>query len=293
LADFDTLIIKTTYYDIYSFSFFPQLFLTSALLLIFYPTSSSHESDVVEIESEPAPKSRQFVKVLVPIREIQAGSKLDSVLFREETRPAGLVSKGMFHAFEEIKGKYAKTLIVRGRPLSVDYTTSVRSANHILDGINDGYRAVTIRVNQQTGVGGWAWPGARVDVVLISGRNRDELIPLVDNAKILAVEQLPEIKNSSEMLVPSNVTLSVTATDANRIQLAGAVRGSLLSLNLRGGADSGKGSANKPIKFTDLTGGIPPKKDTNYTGYITIGGQKYGIDLNGKFVQLHPNKSDN
>ena len=122
----------------------------------------------------------KMLEVLVPVQEIDSGTALEAHMFRKEARPSVGVSNRVVRDFEEIKGHYARSLIVPNQPLHRDYITSVRPTNVITASIPDGYRAVTIRVDARTSVEGFVRPGARVDVVWTSSiRGKHDLTSIL------------------------------------------------------------------------------------------------------------------
>ncbi|HMO02411.1 MAG TPA: Flp pilus assembly protein CpaB [Oligoflexia bacterium] len=197
----------------------------------------------------------ELVPVLVPVRKIEQGTPFEPGMFRRENRPKISLTTGIVRDFEQIKGQYARALIIADQPLHQDFVTPVRPISNITSSIPDGYRAVTIRVDAKSAVEGWAVPGARVDVVWAT-RVGDEqgLSVIVENAKILSAERSSEAAPVGVLgavaTVPSTVTLLVTAEEANKIQLASLT--GTLSLSLRGASDTGKGSGGSVISVKDL-----------------------------------------
>lgn len=201
-----------------------------------------------------------MVEVLVPIQTIDQGKPLEPSQFRKEKRVKDGLSPKVVRDYDEIQGFYARTLIVPDQPLHADYITKTRPVNEIIQQIPEGFRAVTIRVDQISSVEGWARPGALVDVVWASKVNGQAAVTvIVEGAKILSAERITENQNGAAPgadgknpngAVPSTVTLLVTSDDANKIQLA-TTAGSL-SLNLRGESGGGKGISGGTITVDDL-----------------------------------------
>lgn len=228
------------------------LFSAIAFLFLYSPEQKEITKTVV-VEKQAEIK---MVDVLVPTQKIDAGIPLEPAMFRREARPQVGVTNRVVKDFEEIKGTYARSLIVPGQPLYRDYITNVRPTNALTANIPEGFRAVTIRVNDVSGVEGWARPGARVDVVWASRiRGEPGVTVIVQNARILSAERDLDAATKPGQPPPSTVTLLVSATDANKIQLA-TTTGSL-SLSLRGDNDPGKGVSGSPITVDDLLGRSP------------------------------------
>ncbi len=194
------------------------------------------------------------VEVLIPRIEIASGTSLSPEMFELKSIPEKEALRNSLHAAVEVQGFYAKALLVPGQPITRDYLTPVKPASEVIGEIPEGYRAVTIRVDERTSVEGWARAGARVDVVWSSRLEGKPMISvIVENAKILSAERQvnphPENQENKPAPIPTTVTLLVAAEDANRIQLA-SVSGTM-SLSLRGGNDS-KANKSAPLTIDDL-----------------------------------------
>ena len=89
--------------------------------------------------------------------------------------------------------------------------------------LEPGKRAVTVRVDDVRGVGGFILPGDRVDVALIrtegvsAGQGYSDLI--LQQVKVLAVDQLVG-ERAEQPTVAKAVTLEVTAEEAQKVLLA-------------------------------------------------------------------------
>ena len=240
------------------------------------------EADVRDLPAQVA-----MVEVLVPIQSLEPGVKLEPSMFRRESRPKQGLSRRVVRDYEEIKGTYARSLIAADAPLLSDYITTSRPTSVITPEIPDGYRAVTIRVDAQSSVEGWARPGARVDIVWTTqNKGRQAVITVVQNAKVLSAEQLTQSQveqAGKNVSIPGTVTLLVTAQDAKKIQLAKTT--GTLNLTLRGDNDPGKSEMGGQITYEDLLGATTAAEevDANIQGTIKIGGVEYKL-VDGKMV---------
>ena len=130
-----------------------------------------------------------------------------------------------------------------------------------------GMRAVTIRIDEIAGVGGFVTPGDRVDVVLtrdagaireVEGNARGasgstvatEVV--VENAKVLSVGQGVDERQTAPQ-VASSVTLEVTPDDANKVALARNV--GTLSLSLRSAGEN-SGAADGVTTLSAFGGSV-------------------------------------
>ena len=86
--------------------------------------------------------------------------------------------------------------------------------------LEEGKRAVTVRVDEIRGVAGFVLPGDRVDVVLIrnvSGENISDV--LMQHVKVLAVDQLVNERQEKPTIAKA-VTLELDTNQAQKILLA-------------------------------------------------------------------------
>ena len=224
----------------------------------------------------------KMVEVLVPIQEVQAGSALEPRMFRSESRPQVGVSERAVRGFDEIQGSYARSLIVPGQPLHKEYITTIRPANVLTAKIPEGFRAVTIRTDSLTSVGGFARPGARVDVNWSTRVNGSPaIIPIVENAEVLSADSQTTNQDVTAGVVPNTVTLLVTAEDAKKIQLA-STSGSL-SLSLRGDADSQATQGRGEVTIPDLLGRPVAREKVKNEGAVIVDGKKFYL-VNGQLL---------
>src|SRR6266480_3147340 len=113
--------------------------------------------------------------------------------------------------------------------------------------LDEGKRAVTVRVDDVRGVAGFVLPGDRVDVVLIrsaGGANGPESFSdvLLQHVKVLAVDQLVNERQQEHPTIAKAVTLEVDTDQAQKILLATNV--GKLSLILRQAGESNAAIAN-------------------------------------------------
>ena len=257
------------------------------LLVLFQPRSEPEVTTVV-VERAADP---QMIDVLVPVREVEAGSELRPELFRRESRPVAAIGPRTIRTVEELHGHYARAVLLPGQPLHRDVMTSVKPASPITAAIPAGYRAVAISVDAKSSVEGWARPGAKVDVTWASSiRGQAGVSVIVQNARILSAERDVETHNASGKAIPATVTLLVPADDASRIQLASST--GTLNLSLRGDSDRGRGGPLRSLTTSDLLGGSTPIKSGDQGPVVKIRNkngsvEEYKFD-NGKLSPYLP-----
>src|SRR5207237_10820268 len=85
--------------------------------------------------------------------------------------------------------------------------------------LDEGKRAVTVRVDDVRGVAGFVLPGDRVDVVLIRSANGENISDvLLQHIKVLAIDQLTNEQKETPTIARA-VTLEVDTDQAQKILL--------------------------------------------------------------------------
>lgn len=259
-----------------------------SLAAIFAFVQGGGSEPTVVVVQKDAPV--EMVDVLVPVSNINPGEPLQPQHFRVETRPSLSISPRVIKDYEEIKGRFARALILPGQPLMREQMVDTRPINQITASIPEGYRAVTIHVDARTSVEGWARAGSRVDVFWIGKlRGEQSITTLVQNALILSAERMTAQQAKEGSPVPTTVTLLVTAEDANKVNLA--ITSGTITMALRGSADKGHGNLVGSITMNDLlaASGLVDNKPRDVRGVAKVKGphgtEKEWVIVNGKVVE--------
>lgn len=207
-------------------------------------------------EASTAPKIEEpqvfRAEILVPIETVPVGQALQPTMFRKELKNEEAVTGDMIRGFDELKGMYARGVLVKNQPIFKGALTN-RQPVHVLTAmIPKNYRALAIQVEHPLldNVDGWAQPGTDVDVVWITSIfGKETAAVLAGPVRILASNKATEwsaaktAASQADRLV--TVTLLVTARDAARISLA-SLNGKI-SLGLRGLGDKRPNEGSRPI----------------------------------------------
>jgi pilus assembly protein CpaB len=143
--------------------------------------------------------------------------------------------------------------MARGEPILRSKITAPGQSAVLSSLLEDGRRAVTVRVDDVRGVAGFIRPGDFVDVVLIAEdapprrENYSEI--LLQHVKVLAVDQLAG-ERQEQPTVAKAVTLEVTAEQAQKILLATNI--GKLSLILRRPEEANAAESSRRVTERDL-----------------------------------------
>ena len=182
-------------------------------------------------------------KVAVAATDINLGQRLGPELVKLVDWPASSMPPGAFTSVAKIEGRVLKTSVLRGEPLMEAKLAPVGTKGGLSAVIEEGKRAITVRVNDVIGVAGFALPGNYVDIIVntqkegrgsAGGREQNVSKIVLERILVLAVAQ--EVgRDETKPRVVNAVTLEVTPEQAEHLDLARSV-GSL-SLVLRNQVD--------------------------------------------------------
>jgi pilus assembly protein CpaB len=184
-----------------------------------------------------APKEKPVATrtIVIATGPLRFGTHISADHLREVTWPDEALPAGTFGTIAEVMSggkRIVLASIERNEPLLRTKITGPGQKATLSAVIQDGMRAVTVRVNDVEGVGGFVLPGDRVDVLLTRQNERTTGMNdvVLQNARVLAVDQLADDAADRPTVVKA-VTLEVDTTGAQKIALAASLGN--LSLMLR------------------------------------------------------------
>jgi len=184
--------------------------------------------------------STSTARVVVATADISLGQRLTPDVLKVVDWPAGSVPAGSFADAQKLDGRVLKESTLRGEPLIEAKLSPVGTLGGLSAVINEGKRAITVRVNDVIGVAGFALPGNYVDIIVNTEKDpntqRDQHISKIVLEKILVLAVAQEVgRDETKPKVVDAVTLEVSPDQAEKIDLARSI-GSL-SLVLRNQVD--------------------------------------------------------
>ena len=206
----------------------------------------------------------ETTRVLIASKNLKTGDTLDDSSMEWKTWPEDSIFAGAVieNELELQEGEIAlngqlKRDVLKGEPLMKSALVDDEKGNFIAATLNDGMRAMAIKVKADTAVGGFLFPGDHVDVVLTheiklpSDKTiRDTSVAVIskktaqtvlENVRVMAVDQ--KAKDVEKASIYKTVTVEVDAKEAEILALANAM-GSL-SLTLRKLGDENNATQSK------------------------------------------------
>lgn len=210
---------------------------------------------------EPVPTTQEAkVEVLVAAKDLKLGRELSAGDLRwqdwPETSlfPGAVIRQDEQDASQALQGRLARN-ISQDEPLMRSALLATDKGNLVAARLSPGMRAIAIDVEAATMVAGFIGPGDYVDVILtykesvkadadenpaiknMIRMNLDKMATetILQNVKVLAVDQNADRPEEDNIKVAKTVTLEVTIQDAERLALASDL--GELKLMLRGVGD--------------------------------------------------------
>lgn len=158
--------------------------------------------------------------VVMATTEIPFGESVEASHLRLQDVPVELRHDAAFAAVDEVVGQVATQMIYPGEMIIAPRIAQSGGGSGLAAVLEQGKRAVTVRVNDVLGVAGFLLPGNRVDVVATrrsNGANNDIASEtILSDIQVLAVDQLASQADDDPIIVRA-VTLAVTPEQAERL----------------------------------------------------------------------------
>jgi pilus assembly protein CpaB len=247
---------------------------------------ASMQAKNMQANKEPL-ATRTIVVAKEPLR---FGAELTASMLKETAWPADAVPAGAFARISDILSggrRVVLAAIESNEPVLALKITGAGQRATLSALVKPGMKAVTIRVNDVEGVGGFVLPGDHVDVVLTRQIEKGSATTdvVLQNTRVLAVDQTAD-ERAAKATVAKSVTLEVNTVDAQKIWLASSV-GSL-SLLLRKAGETAQAKTRK-ITLKDLIGGGEPESDKATTTVVVTRAsakQEYTVPTEGSRGEL-------
>src|SRR5476649_1311895 len=257
------------------------------LLAVFIAQVWLNNEANMQAKNFEANKKPMATRTIVVAKEpLRFGTELNASMMQEVPWPADAVPSGAFATINDIVSggrRVVLAAIEANEPVLALKITGAGQRATLSALVKPGMKAVTIRVNDVEGVGGFVLPGDRVDVVLTrqieKGSATTEVV--LQNTRVLAVDQSAD-ERAAKAAVAKSVTLEVSTVEAQKVWLASSVGN--LSLLLRKAGDVAETKSRK-VTLNDLSGSEPVSSDKVATATVVVtratAKQEYTVPVEG------------
>jgi pilus assembly protein CpaB len=212
-------------------------------------------------------------KIVTAAQNLRFGQELGAAHLKEIDWPAANIPAGAFTSVAELieasQRRVVLSAIEQNEPILKWKITGPGQRASLSALIEPGMKAVSVRVNDVLGVGGFVLPGDHVDVLLTkldsnnqrsNDENRDLSKTFTDvilqHVRVLGVDQLADDRTEKPSVVKA-VTLEVSSSDAQKLTLAATM--GTLSLMLRPAGSTKTASAPRiTANAIEYEGGYRP-----------------------------------
>lgn len=150
--------------------------------------SMAHEPIVIEPVEQPKPI--EMASVVVAKTTIYPRTRIQESMLQMKEMPADIVPEGAIKNFDDVKNTQIKVTIFAGDILTIQKVFAESDDEGFTGSIPANCRAISINVNDVTGVAGFAKPGDRVDLLLVeSGKYSATTNILLQNVPLLSINQ--------------------------------------------------------------------------------------------------------
>ena len=176
-------------------------------------------------------KTQQQVKelsitraVVIASKSIPAGKKLEESDLAIKQLPAQAVPKDYPSSIDSLKGRLVKNTIGTDEVITEGRLVGKGAAGGLPIVIPLGHRAITIKVNEVVGVGGFISPGDHIDILsTLKNNNEAYSRTVLQNVLVVAVGDKifdPNNYSDPQPKIVSQVTFALLPKDAEKLALA-------------------------------------------------------------------------
>lgn len=171
-------------------------------------------------EPQVVKQSVPMAKVVVAATDISVGSRLAENNLALIDWPAENVPKGAFNEIAALTDRIAISKLVAGELLLAAELAAPGSGAGLVAMIEPGMRAMSIKVDEFSGVGGFILPSSYVDIIGVETLKGDQrkVKTIVQRIKVLAIAQETFTEEGKAKIVRS-VTLEVKPDQAEALAL--------------------------------------------------------------------------
>jgi pilus assembly protein CpaB len=204
-------------------------------------------------------KGDNLAKVVVAAIDIPLGEKIIAEQLTIVQLPRNAAPEGTFDAPATVIGRVTAVKIAARETITEHRLAPQGAAAGLSAVIPEGYRAMTVKVDDEAGIAGFLRPGTLVDVLVVieapNDNSRSNPISkiVLQNIKVLASGQdMDQPQNEREAVSVKTVTLLVTPDRAEKLALASSE--GKLRLALRNYIDQNDQQTRGATKQSLLTG---------------------------------------
>lgn len=161
-----------------------------------------------------------LTKIVVAAKDLSIGAPLNKDTLALTDWPKSAVPKGAFFDIQAVADRVAVTKLTAGEPVLAAELAAPGSGAGMVALIEPGMRAMALKVDEVTGVGGFVLPNTYVDVIGVEKRKNNDYTSdtILHRIKVLAIAQETFTEEGKAKIVRT-VTLELKSEDAEKLAL--------------------------------------------------------------------------
>jgi pilus assembly protein CpaB len=234
------------------------------LAVVFGLVAMKVAKDMMARKSGPSEVRVSLSQVVVTRHNVPAGAMLHADDLTTAKVGGDFAAEAVFRDPAELEGRVVTTGLVKGQPVMETLLAPKGTGSGLQAVVPRGMRAITLEINEFSGVAGFLVPGCRVDVVSTINADGGDVVSrtVVQNVEVTALGRRTQPGDDTD---PSkSVTLLVKPREAEAIELAAATGRPRLVLRSSGDRDV---SRSEGITVAELRGGA--KRVDPFAGSLT------------------------
>ena len=170
------------------------------------------------------PSIDDTTQIVVAAQAVSIGARLQAADLRLAPWPRAVPLEGSFRRMSDAVGRGVVMPMVLNEPILESKLAASGAGGGLMAAIPDGMRAVSVKVNDDIGVAGFAVPGSRVDVILSGSPAKNGEVEMskviLENVQVLAAGQNVTNDANGKPQSVQVVTLLVSPGDSQKLALA-------------------------------------------------------------------------
>jgi pilus assembly protein CpaB len=195
------------------------IFLVAAVVAGLVATFGIHRYVTMKTKVVEAPTRQVFIATA----DISPGTALSGTVVKPVTWPQAVIPPNCASSMRELENRVVKVPIPQGNPVLFSMLAPVGTAAGLSGILDDGKRALTVKVDEVTGVAGFIHPGDHVDVLMdlaLQGQKEHFSKTILHDVTVLTTGQIWQQKGDNKPMVVNTVTLELTPEAAEMLNLA-------------------------------------------------------------------------
>ncbi|HTM50236.1 MAG TPA: Flp pilus assembly protein CpaB [Bryobacteraceae bacterium] len=176
------------------------------------------------ISKTHGPKTAATKKILAVTRDLPLGARIKKTDLKLVEIPEKDLPKGSLFQDKDALDRALLIPVSANEPLTTVKLTSASGADGVPSTIEAGMRAISVQINDTSGVAGLIQPNSRVDVIFTRPGSMTEAVTsvILQNIKVLAIGRIVQVGQTLDPKAPKMpvATLLVSPEDAQKLELA-------------------------------------------------------------------------